>query len=78
MVIKIVIEGFFNQERLKATGAQDSQATGAKGDLLMGEREMDNLLPGDPTTGHNVTAFRCKLTKACIQPGARLLFFHKP
>ena len=26
---------------------QDSQETGVKGDMSMGEREMDNRLPGD-------------------------------
>ena len=31
----------------KATGAQDRQATGGKSDMLMGEMEMDNMLPGD-------------------------------
>lgn len=40
---------------MKATGAQDSQETGGKGDLLMGEREVDNLLSGDPAAGQNVT-----------------------
>ena len=38
---------------VKATGAQASQETGGKGELLMGEREMDNLLPGDTTAGRN-------------------------
>ena len=33
----------------KATGAQDSRETGRKGDMLMGEREMDNTLPDDRT-----------------------------
>ena len=40
---------------MEATGAQDSQETGGKGDMLIGEREMDNLLPGDTTAGQNVT-----------------------
>ena len=31
----------------KATGAQVSQETGGKCDTLMGEREIDNSLPGD-------------------------------
>ena len=31
----------------KATGAQVSQETGGKRDTLMGEREIDNSLPGD-------------------------------
>ena len=38
---------------VKRTGAQDSQETGGKGDMLMGEREMDNMLPGDTTAGQN-------------------------
>ena len=38
----------------KATGAQFSQETGGKGDLLMGERENDNRLPGDKAAGQNV------------------------
>ena len=37
----------------KATGAQDSQETGGTGDKLMGEKEMDNMLPSDTTEGHN-------------------------
>ena len=41
--------------RVKATGAQDSQETVGKGDMLMGEREMDNLLPGDTNAGQNTT-----------------------
>ena len=39
----------------KALGVQDSQETGGKGDMLIGEREMDNMLPGDTTVGQNVT-----------------------
>ena len=39
----------------KAPGAQDSQETGGKGDMLMVEREMNNMLPGDTTAGQNVT-----------------------
>ena len=35
-------------------GAQVSQETGGKGDKLMGERETDNSLPGDKTTGQNM------------------------
>ena len=40
---------------VKSTGGQDSQVTGGKGDMSIGEREMDNRLPGDTTAGHNVT-----------------------
>ena len=40
---------------VKTTEEQDSQETGRKGDMLMGEREMDNLLPGDTTAGQNAT-----------------------
>ena len=39
----------------KATGAQVSQETGGKRDMLMGEREIDNSLPGDKAAGQNVT-----------------------
>ena len=39
----------------KAPGAQDSQEMGGKGDMLMGEREMDNMLSGDTTARKNVT-----------------------
>ena len=39
----------------KATGVQVSQETGGKGDMLMGEREIDNSLPGDKAAGQNVT-----------------------
>ena len=35
---------------VKAIGAQHSQEMGEKGNMLMGEREMDNMLP-DVTTG---------------------------
>ena len=38
----------------KAPGAQYRQETGRKGDMLMGERKMDNMLPGDMTAGQNV------------------------
>ena len=41
--------------RGKATGAQVSQEMGGKGDRLMGEREIDNSLPGDKAAGQNVT-----------------------
>ena len=34
-----------------ASGAQCSQETGGKGDILTGERERDNMLPGDMTYG---------------------------
>ena len=34
---------------------QDSKKTGKKGDRLMGEREIENSLPGDKTAGQNVT-----------------------
>ena len=43
-----------NAPRVIATGAQDSQETGGK-DILMGEREMDNMLSGDTTAGLNAT-----------------------
>ena len=39
----------------KAAGAQDSQETGGTGDKLMGEKEMDNMLPSDTTEGQNST-----------------------
>ena len=38
----------------KATAAQDNQETGGKRDVLMGEKEMDNLLPSDTTAGQNM------------------------
>ena len=40
---------------MKAIGLQDSQDTGGKDDMLMGEREVDNMLPGDATAGQNAT-----------------------
>ena len=40
---------------MKATGAQESQETGGKADRLMGERKIDNSLPGDKAAGQNVT-----------------------
>ena len=33
---------------------QVSQETGGKGDRLMGEREIDNSMPGDKAAGQNV------------------------
>ena len=38
----------------KAMGAQVSQETGGKGDMLTGERETDNKLPSDKAAGQNV------------------------
>ena len=40
--------------RGKASGVQVSQEIGGKGDMLMGERETDNSLPGDKAAGQNV------------------------
>ena len=40
---------------VKVTEAQDSEETGGKDERLMGEREIDNSLPGDKTAGQNVT-----------------------
>ena len=42
-------------QRAKAPGGQYTQETGGKGDILMGEREMDYMLPGDTTAGQNAT-----------------------
>ncbi|KAI0220102.1 hypothetical protein LSAT2_028374, partial [Lamellibrachia satsuma] len=38
----------------KATGTKDNQETGGKGDMLMGKKEMDNLLPSDTTAGQTI------------------------
>ena len=38
-----------------AMGAQVNQETGGKRDRLMGERVIDNSLPGDKAVGQNVT-----------------------
>ena len=38
-----------------AKGAQVNQETGGKRDRLMGERKIDNSLPGDKAAGQNVT-----------------------
>ena len=38
---------------MKATGKQDRQETGGKGYTFMGEREMDNMLPGHMTARQN-------------------------
>ncbi|KAI0222239.1 hypothetical protein LSAT2_026524 [Lamellibrachia satsuma] len=35
--------------------SQDSQETGGKGDMSMGQREMDNIMPGETTAGQNAT-----------------------
>ena len=37
---------------MRATGAQDSQETG-EGDVLVGEKEIDNMLPDDTTAEQN-------------------------
>ena len=39
----------------KAPGAQYSQETGRKGDILMGDRAMNDMVPGDTTAGQNAT-----------------------
>ena len=44
-----------NATGVKASAAQDSQETGGKGDMLMDEREINNMLPGDTTAGQNAT-----------------------
>ena len=41
--------------RAKAPGAQDNRETGGKGDMLMCERDRDNILSGDTTAGLNAT-----------------------
>ena len=40
---------------VKATGAHDSQEMGGKGGMLMGEREVYKIMPGDTTAGQNAT-----------------------
>ena len=53
-------------------GAQDSQETGGKGNMLMGEREMDNMLPGDTTERQNATVgIRCKSYSEVVIEGVR-------
>ena len=39
---------------MKMTGAQNSQETGGRDDMLMGEEEMDNMLPSTMTAGQNL------------------------
>ena len=40
--------------------------------MLMGEREMDNILPGDTTAGHNATKIiRCKSYSEVVIEGVR-------
>ena len=39
----------------KATRAQDNHETGETGDTLMGEKEMDSMLPSDTAAGQNMT-----------------------
>ena len=38
----------------KATGTKDNQERGGKGDMLMSEKEMDNMLPSDMTAVQNM------------------------
>ena len=40
---------------MKATKVQDIQEMGVKGDMLIGKREMGNMLAGDTTAGQNAT-----------------------
>ena len=42
---------------VKASVEQYNQEMGGKGDVLMGEREMDNMMPGDTTAGQNATSY---------------------
>ena len=42
---------------VKASVEQYNQDMGGKGDMLMAEREMDNMLPGDMTAGQNATSY---------------------
>ena len=53
----------------KAMGAQVSQETGGKGDMLTGERETDNRLPSDKAAGQNVIEgiHRKSYSKAVIE-----------
>ena len=61
---------------MKATGAQDSQETGGKGDMLMGEREMDNRLPGDTNAGQkNATEGMQRKSKIVIEGMRRARVF---
>ena len=58
--------------RPKAPGAQYSQETGGKGDMLMGKREMDNMLPGDTTAVQNATeGIRCESYSEVVIEGVR-------
>ena len=55
----------------KAMGAQVSQETGGKGDMLTGERETDNRLPRDKAAGQNVMEriHRKSYSEAVIEGG---------
>ena len=57
----------------KATGAQVSQATGRKYDMLMSEREPDNSLPqSDNAAGQNVTeGIHRKSYSVAVREGVR-------
>ena len=41
--------------RAKATGVKDNHETGRKVDMLMGEKEVDNMLSSDTAAEQNVT-----------------------
>ena len=57
---------------VKATGAQDSQEMGGKGDMLIGKRKMDKLLSGNTTAGQNVTeGIRLKSYSEVVIEGVR-------
>ena len=57
---------------MKGIGELDSQETGGKGDKLMGEREMDNMLRGDTTAGQNATeGIRRKCYSKVVIEGTR-------
>ena len=58
-----------------AKGAQVNQETGGKGDRLMGEREIDNSLPGDKAVGQNVTEgiqWKCEVVIEGVRKRARV------
>ena len=61
-----------NASVVKTPGEQDSQEMVWKGDMLMGEREMDNVLPGDMTAGQHATGgIRCKSNSEIVIDGVR-------
>ena len=60
------------EEQQRRRRERRCKKTGGKGDKLMGEREMDNVLPGDTIAGQNATKWtRVKSYSEVVIEGVR-------